>query len=144
MRRVIVLGIALIVMYKSSLAETPRVPLYSVWEGSYVCTQGITAVRLTIETSSTGAAMGKFEFGPHPNNRSVPNGRYWMTGTLHTTETGALELRLVPDRWAERPAGYVMVGLHATSDLELRSLEGDIDHRGCGKISVRRVVEKKT
>jgi hypothetical protein len=141
MRASVVIGLVCVVMSSASTrADTPRpIPAYSVWQGSYVCAQGITSVRLTIETSSKGGAMAKFEFGPHRDNPKVPTGRYWMTGTVQVNPRGALEVALAPDRWAEQPTGYVMVGLHATSDLEQHSLAGRIDFRSCGKISVKRV-----
>ena len=113
-------------------------PLFSVWTGSYVCAQGVTALRLSIMVRAGGAAVATFEFGPHPGNAKLPRGEYQMTGTVRLLPRGQLQVKLVPDRWVTQPDGWQMVGLSATSDLEQQELEGRIDAQSCGELSVRR------
>jgi hypothetical protein len=115
-----------------------RLPAISVWIGSYVCPQGVTALRLTVTTRAGGAAVATFEFGPHPDNAKVPRGEFQLTGTVRLLPRGQLQMKLVPDRWITRPDGWWMVGLTATSDLEQQALEGRIDAQGCGELSARR------
>jgi hypothetical protein len=116
----------------------PRIPAFSVWVGSYLCPQGVTALRLSIEARSSGEAAATFEFGPHPNNRNLPRGEYRMTGVVRLLPRGQLHVKLVPDRWITQPDGWTMTGLTATSDLEQQALEGRIDAEVCGELSAKR------
>ena len=130
----------LVLLVVARVAAADPVPQYSIWVGSYVCSQGLTHLRLTIETKQGGgAAFGHFEFGPHESNKSVPNGHYWMKGSMRAGADGRLEVVLRPERWALQPKGYVMVGLTATTDREQHTLAGHIDYPGCTTLSVERV-----
>jgi hypothetical protein len=121
-------------------AADSNVPVNSEWAGTYTCAQGITNVRLTIETrTGGGAATGHFEFGPNDANKSVPRGDYWLKGAMHADADGKLEVKLRPDRWGTRPSGYVMVGLTARSGRDQHSLVGTIDYETCTTISLERV-----
>jgi len=132
--------ILLLALTTTTAAADAKVPVYSIWSGTYYCGQGITNVRLTIETKAGGgAAFGHFEFSANESNKSVPSGNYWLTGTMRANADGKLELTLQPDRWGARPAGYVMVGLTVTSDREQRALAGQIDYPNCSTIAVTRV-----
>lgn len=115
-----------------------RIPPFSVWIGSYTCPQGPTSMRLTIEARSSGQAVATFEFGPHPDNRSLPRGEYRLTGTVRLLARGHLSMKLVPDRWITQPEGWTMTGLTAMSDLEQEALDGKIDSEACGELSARR------
>lgn len=132
---------ALLAVGGPSAADTPprHVPQYSVWTGSYDCAQGVTSLRLVIETRSTGgAAMGKFEFGPHDANPNLPTGSFWMKGTVQLAASGVLEIRLAPDRWIQQPAGWVMVPLRVTSNPEQRAITGSIEFPSCSWIKASR------
>lgn len=134
-------AVLLLLVVTTSAAADSTVPMKSVWIGAYTCGQGVTNVRLTIETRDGGdghAAAAHFQFGPNETNRSVPHGDYWLTGTVREVK-GRLEVTLRPDHWGVRPSGYVMVGVTATSDREQRSLDGTIDDASCTTIHVKRV-----
>ncbi len=129
-----------LVVWAGVAAADDKIPQYSIWVGSYRCAQGITWLRLTVETSERGGpATGHFQFGPHADNPGVPKGDYWMKGTARPTAHGELEIKLVPDKWAGRPDGYIMVGLTARSDREQHRLRGTIDHESCTTLDVTRV-----
>jgi hypothetical protein len=123
----------------------PTVPLergrphHTVWEGRYMCAQGETALRLTLDTEPDGQTIGMFDFGPHPGNPHLPSGSYRMRGKITMREGGAFELVLVPDQWIAQPAGYLMVGLTATSNRERTELNGRITHETCSWVRVARV-----
>lgn len=117
----------------------PDVPKYSVWEGKYKCSQGITAMRLRIATLPDGTANATFEFGPSDDNPSpIPKGTYKLTGTLYVGDSGDFELKLVPDTWIDKPPNYDMTGLTARSDHELHMLRGKIDNPNCDWLEVTR------
>ena len=115
-----------------------QVPLHSEWTGKYVCGQGSTGLRLTIESHPSGEAIATFEFGPIPENPTVPVGAYQLKGRLRMTPDGGLEARFVPDQWLNQPSGYMMVGLTVVSDRARRVLRGTIDDPNCAGVEVRR------
>ena len=123
----------------SGLAEAEGPPSHSVWRGTYRCAQGVTAVQLTIDVTATGGADAIFDFGPHPQNPSLPGGSYRLTGAFEDRRTH-LEARFVPDKWILQPPNYVMVGFEATTlDPTRRQLRGTIDDPACGRLEVVRV-----
>jgi len=123
-----------------AVADPPRrVPPNSVWVGAYRCSQGLTAVRLTIAARPNGDAIASFEFGPYPDNPHVPPGEVRLKGKVELLSRGQLRVKLVPDQWVSRPGdSWQMVGLTATSDLDQRVLEGRMDDPRCGEITTAR------
>src|SRR5688572_29953526 len=79
----------------------PARPRRTEWLGQYVCTQGVTALKLTLERDAD-RIDGTFEFGPHDSNPGVPHGAYRLTGVA-TRDGDALTLSLAPTEWIERP-----------------------------------------
>jgi hypothetical protein len=117
--------------------RAPRT-METAWLGHYTCTQGDTSVNLRVAWGADGGASAVFEFGPLPENPTVPAGSYTLRGVVRDDPSGAFEVELVPDRWIERPDGYVMVGVHAVSDVARTRLVGRIDMAGCGALEVSR------
>jgi hypothetical protein len=119
--------------------RTPDPPSFSVWEGRYVCTQGPTAMRLTISVKPDGTARVRFDFRALPENPGVPTGAYQLIGSMLLNSDGTLELRASPDQWFDQPSGYQMVGLRAQSDAAHRTLTGRITHENCGELELVRL-----
>ncbi len=113
-----------------------RFPLHSVWEGTYVCSQGLSYVKLTLDAERSGVLRARYDFGAVPSNPGVPSGAYTMTGGIRATDSG-FSAQLEPDEWLEHPTGYVMVGL--TLRAEGRDLSGTIQHSSCSDFKARRV-----
>jgi hypothetical protein len=114
----------------------------SEWQGTYVCAQGPTALRLAIEQRcvASGCEVGAvFEFGPAPQNPGIPHGSYRMRGEINENDHGEPVLTLHPEAWIEQPANYMMVGLSATSDAAQQNMRGRIDNPSCGELSLQRV-----
>jgi hypothetical protein len=80
-----------------------------------------------------------FDFGPVPENPTVPTGRYLVAGFVSARPDGATAIALVPDRWIAQPPGYVMVGLTALVDPPVRTLRGEIELEGCSVVDLARV-----
>lgn len=104
---------------------------HSVWEGTYVCAQGLASVKLTIDVDSLGVAMARYDFGPVPSNPVIPKtGAFLLVGTMiHATDgsfTGELDART----WIERPDDYFMVPLSIASDDGVH-MRGTINHNSC-------------
>lgn len=135
------------------LAESPRatavsrsawvevreqLPAHSEWLGRYTCTQGLTGVTLVIDMTPEGDATVIFDFGPIPENPSLPSGSYELRGRAELRPDRRIELQLTPHHWIQQPPGYSMVPVTVVSDREHRVLAGKIEHGSCGVIEVKR------
>ncbi|HEY4181238.1 MAG TPA: hypothetical protein VGM90_30545 [Kofleriaceae bacterium] len=110
-------------------------PAHTIWRGRYTCSQGDTAMQLTLDLAKGGRVIAIFDFGPLDSNPTVPAGSYRLIGHLDDRPEG-LALKLYPDRWISQPDGYEMVELSAKSDRRRRHMRGTIDHYGCGALSL--------
>ena len=114
-------------------------PIRTSWEGHYFCTQGKTAMRLTIETNPGGEAIVLFEFGPLPDNPYVPVGSYQLIGTHAPGDDGTTVLELSPDKWIVQPPGYASVSLSAEIDGDHAEISGRPHNAQCGELHGTRV-----
>jgi hypothetical protein len=114
-------------------------PAHSLWNGRYICAQGITGLTLTLDVDASEHATAVFDFGAVPENPSVPTGRYLLAGYLERGGGGGVWLRLAPDRWITRPPGYEMVGLTARIDASARTMRGNVDYATCTVLELARV-----
>ena len=110
-----------ITLSAEAAADRTQLLLSAPWHGSYVCNQGLTRLRLTLRALPGGDGNrmeAEFSFSPDPDNPSVPNGLFRLTGALQPT-TGVIVLK--QDRWLEQPtdASYRMV------DMEGRLVIGE-------------------
>ena len=122
------------------LRTGPRtLPMRTQWEGHYFCTQGKTAMRLTIETNPGGEAIMIFEFGPLAENPHLPTGSYQLLGTHAPGDDGATVLEMQPDKWIVQPPGYSSVSLTAEIDSEHKTITGRIHNPSCGELEGKRV-----
>jgi hypothetical protein len=104
-----------------------------VWEGEYVCNQGATGLRLTVNVISGATTEATFDFYALPENPAVPAGSFAMRGTFSDT------LSLDGDRWIDQPTGYVMVGLRAdVPPGPISEISGTVVGTNCSTFSVRR------
>lgn len=110
----------------------------TIWQGRYTCSQGPTALTLTLFTVSDGVEA-TFDFGPLPENPNVPHGSYKLKGKARPYERGEYSLELAPVEWIDRPGAYVMVGLNAITTNEHRGLRGRIAHATCGELELSRL-----
>lgn len=115
----------------------PARPRTVTWQGWYVCAQGKTALTLTV-TGDPSALVGTFEFGPLPENPTVPHGKYTLHGRAERLSDGEYQIALEPDRWIEHPPDYYMVGLEARSSREHDALAGKITDRNCSNVVLSR------
>jgi hypothetical protein len=110
-------------------------PQRTIWRGRYTCSQGDTAMQLTLDLAKGGRVIAIFDFGPLDSNPTVPAGSYRLIGHLDERPEG-ISLKLYPDRWISQPDGYEMVELSARSDRRRRHMHGTIDHFGCGELDL--------
>lgn len=103
------------------------------WSGSYLCRQGRTSLTLTI-TGAGEDLEAVFDFGAHATNPDVPDGRFRMSGELDCEG----KLSLEPERWVQRPDGYVAVGLAGELEEDGELLRGRVVGAGCSGFEVQR------
>jgi hypothetical protein len=112
-------------------------PRHSVWQGTYVCSQGLTAVTVTLDIALDGEASGVYEFGPVASNPTVPEGSFEMTGKVEPNGPGSFSAQLTPGAWINRPSNYVAVAM--TIEAVDRDMTGTIESPNCRDFKVRRV-----
>ncbi len=114
-----------------AVATTTAMAISGDWEGSYSCSQGLTGLDLTIQSSgTTNTLKATFTFYPLPSNPRSPVGVYEMTGTYHS----ASQIVLNPSRWIHQPPGFGMVGL--VGALSGNKFSGQVV--GCSTFSVQK------
>jgi eukaryotic-like serine/threonine-protein kinase len=128
---VVAAGTVLAVSHRSSPAADMPV-LTGTWTGSYICSQGLTGLRLVIRAARDGTLTGTFNFYALPANPGVPSGEATITGNYSATRTD-----IMPDHWIKQPSGYVLVGLIAGPPADNGTLlRGRVSTPGCGTFSV--------
>jgi eukaryotic-like serine/threonine-protein kinase len=123
---------AVIVARPTSPAAANTPVLTGTWTGSYICSQGLTGLRLVVRAAQDGTLTGTFSFYALPANPGVPSGEGTITGTYSATRT---DIR--PGRWIRQPPGYVLVGLIAGPPADNGTLlRGRVSNPGCSTFSV--------
>lgn len=112
---------------------TDATALSGRWSGTYDCTQGITALELTLRGNAHGIVHGTFAFSPTPQNPEVLTGSYPVLGRL----TGS-SLVLRPIDVHQMPGSYVPVGIQATVAPDGGRLQGWIEGPSCTVVAVER------
>jgi hypothetical protein len=117
-------------------ADTKPPAIAGEWTGKYICTQGVTALRLTIAQGQGQAITATFNFGPLPENPEVPKGAYRMEGAY---DPATRHMKLSGVKWIDAPPDYVMVGLDGRMTQSGDAIVGDVpDLFGCTDFEVRR------
>jgi eukaryotic-like serine/threonine-protein kinase len=123
-------ALAVVSLRSSPAANTPA--LTGTWTGSYICSQGLTGLRLVLRAARDGTLTGTFNFYALPTNPGVPSGDYTVTGTYSATRTD-----INPGHWIKQPSGYVLVDLIAGPPTNNGTLlRGRISNAGCSTFSI--------
>ncbi len=112
---------------------------HSVWEGTYVCLQGLASLKLTIDVDSQGVATVRYDFGPTPSNPVIPKtGAFLLQGPLAFHGNGAFTADLVPTQWIVHPDDYIMAPLSLVTD-DGTHLRGTIHYESCHDFQATRI-----
>ncbi len=104
-------------------AQSP--PVSGTWVGSYLCAQGETGLRLTIQNPHGDALTATFAFYPlASSNAGLSSGSFAMTGSYYGSRVS-----LQQAHWINQPLGYVMVGLQG--QVSAASFTGSVIGPGC-------------
>jgi hypothetical protein len=132
-------ALAGVMLLSDARAEPAKPAIAGEWTGKYICSQGITALRLHISHGRGQTITATFSFGPLPENPKVPEGAYRMAGTY---DAASRHMKLSGVKWIEAPAGYVMIGLDGRMTASGDTISGFVpDLFGCTDFEVRRPVE---
>jgi hypothetical protein len=137
-------GILAVTMAMPGLAlqADSAVSLVGNWHGTYTCTQGLTALDLSIAADNFSHVRATFHFNAVPSNRGVPEGCFTMLGTF---EPGSRHIRLAPDDWILQPTDYIMVGLAGHLNSSGTQMTGRVtEAAACTSFSLRHVSFKPT
>lgn len=133
----LVLSTLLLLVAAVAHAKGPTLPPdESIWQGRYVCAQGVTGLTLSVRPVGADRVAATFTFYAVPENPRVPTGSYTMTGVLSPTSE---VVNLVPERWVQQPPGYVMVAMSGTFDVQRGVMRGRIDGPGCTEFALHRM-----
>jgi hypothetical protein len=110
-------------------------PRVEDWQGQYTCGQGLTGLTLAMTTDLSGQVQALFHFYGIPQNPTVPDGCFMMSGSVQ-----ARHLVLLPGEWRKHPANYVSVGLTGDFGADER-LAGTITGPGCTVFMLSRVAQ---
>ena len=139
MRSHVAAVLSALVLFTASLAHAkgPTLPPdESIWQGRYVCAQGVTGLTLSVRPVGPDRVSATFTFYALPENPRVPTGSYTMTGVLSPSSE---VVSLVPERWVQQPPGYVMVAMSGTFDVSAGVMRGRIDGPGCTEFRLYRM-----
>jgi hypothetical protein len=123
---------------RSASRSRDAFPRHSVWQGTYVCNQGLSAVTLTIDADHNGNATARYDFGPVPSNPSVPSGAYTLTGALRRQDGGGFAGDFEATEWIVHPPNYFMVAVSVESG-DGRKMTGKIAHPSCRDFDTTRI-----
>jgi hypothetical protein len=121
--------------------------LNGTWEGTYICEQGLTKMKLIIKAQSTTNIDAIFVFSAHASNPTVPSGSFTMKGTYANLDSvdvpDTLELKAI--NWISRPSGYMAIDLQGNiSPSEKRIIGNVLNAPSCSNFDVVKVsVETK-
>ncbi len=117
---------------------SPAKILNGNWEGTYVCGQGLTKLKLILQAENDHKVNAIFNFSAHDSNPSVPSGSFRMKGTYQLFDVpeayNLLELKATS--WLERPNGYETVDLLGTIIDAGKKIVGRVNTPNCSNFEL--------
>jgi len=103
----------------------------TLWQGSYLCSQGRTSLTLTMVETKGGRRDAEFFFYPPSKDPYNKWGKFILTGVPQGSS-----LHLKPSVWINRPSGYGMVALNGKFNKSKTRYSGQVMFSGCSDFSV--------
>ncbi len=131
---------------KNNIALAPQSfkLLNGTWEGTYLCGQGLTKLKLIINAQKSTNIDAIFIFSAHASNPTVPSGSFKMKGVYKNLNSVDIPdtLELKATRWINRPSKYDTVDLQGNvSPSEKRIVGNVLNASNCSKFDVVKVKE---
>ncbi|MBP5379541.1 MAG: hypothetical protein J6Y64_08385 [Ruminococcus sp.] len=101
--------------------------LVNTYSGTYVATQGLTALDLSVfGTDDDGDIQALFSFHEDPANPGVPTGSYLMEGTVKKFEKNeAIVVEFTGSEWEKHPETYHIIDFTAYFDIKKGTVTSD-------------------
>ncbi len=101
--------------------------LVNTYSGTYVATQGLTALDLSVfGTDDDGDIQALFSFHEDPSNPGVPTGSYLMEGTVKESDKkDIIEVAFTGSEWEKHPETYHIIDFTAYFDVKKGTVTGD-------------------
>lgn len=101
--------------------------LVNTYSGTYVATQGLTALDLSVfGTDDDGDIQALFSFHEDPANPGVPTGSYLMEGTVKESDKkDIIEVAFTGSEWEKHPETYHIIDFTAYFDVKKGTVTGD-------------------
>ncbi|WP_303789082.1 hypothetical protein [Ruminococcus flavefaciens] len=101
--------------------------LVNTYSGTYVATQGLTALDLSVfGTDDDGDIQALFSFHEDPSNPGVPTGSYLMEGTVKESDKkDIIEFVFTGSEWEKHPETYHIIDFTAYFDVKKGTVTGD-------------------
>lgn len=101
--------------------------LVNTYSGTYVATQGLTALDLSVfGTDDDGDIQALFSFHEDPSNPGVPTGSYLMEGTVKESDKkDIIEVVFTGSEWEKHPKTYHIIDFTAYFDVKKGTVTGD-------------------
>ncbi|WP_297956431.1 hypothetical protein [uncultured Ruminococcus sp.] len=101
--------------------------LVNTYSGTYVATQGLTALDLSVfGTDDDGDIQALFSFHEDPSNKGVPTGSYLMEGTAKDgDDKDIIEVEFRGSEWEEHPDTYHIIEFTARFDVKNGTVTSD-------------------
>lgn len=129
-------ALALPALLGQAVAQSPPRTVTGAWVGTYVCSQGLTGLSLSIAEATPTRATALFHFHADPRNPRVPTGCFTMTGRY---DPGSGRLQLKGGDWLLRPSGYRVVHFDGQVDARGERFTGNVTGApGCKAFDLRR------
>ncbi len=127
-----ILFIIAIMIFNESYSQTLNPTIDGVWMGTYICAQGETGVRLTLNSINQTSFDGIFDFFPICSNydKNVEVGKYYVIGLIDDSGN----VRIWGRQWIWHPLDWFMVDL--TGKLIGNTIEGNIEQQSCGNFKI--------
>lgn len=120
--------------------------LNGTWEGTYMCSQGLTNLRLEIVAKSTTDIDTVFYFSAPSSNPSVSSGSFRMKGIYQVFNSPKIPnlLELKATSWINQPNGYFTVDLLGNVFPDEKRITGQVKSNisGCSRFDVVKTDKK--
>jgi hypothetical protein len=120
------------------VADAAAESVTGVWEGLYVCPQGATRLRLSLNEGPSHTVEAVFAFSSPDAASRIPSGCFSLRGT-HDPATGRMTLK--QSDWIQQPEGWIMVDMEGWVDVTTGSYDGVIKTAGCSVFGVKRSLQ---
>ena len=116
-----------------SSTPTPIPTISGIWEGTYVCSLGVTGVTIDV-SQSENTVIADFSLYPVPENPNIPRGLARYQGDFNSTSR---RISFPKGTWINKPDSFwTAYPFHGQFDENFKNFSGEIDGYRCTTINL--------